>query len=49
MSDDATTVTLDEAEALQSETDWDALEEKTDEEIREAVESDPDAYFLDED
>lgn len=27
----------------------DALEEKTDEEIREAVESDPDAYFLDED
>ena len=49
MSDDATTVALDEAEALQSETDWDALEEKTDEEIREAVESDPDAYFLDED
>ena len=49
MSDDAMTVTLDEAEALQSETDWDALEEKTDEEIRKAVESDPDAYFLDED
>ena len=49
MSDDATTVTLDEAKVLQSETDWDALEEKTDEEIREAVESDPDAYFLDED
>ena len=49
MSDDATTVTLDEAKVLQSETDWDALKEKTDEEIREAVESDPDAYFLDED
>ena len=49
MSDGATTVTLDEAKVLQSETDWDALEEKTDEEIREAVESDPDAYFLDED
>ena len=49
MSDGATTVTLDDAKVLQSETDWDALEEKTDEEIREAVESDPDAYFLDED
>ena len=49
MSDDATTVTLDEAKVLRSETDWDALEEKTDEGIREAVESDPDAYFLNED
>ena len=38
-----------EAKAFQSETDWDALEEKTDEEHREAVESDPDTYFLDED
>ena len=38
-----------EAKAFQSETGWDALEEKTDEELREAVESDPDAYFLDED
>lgn len=49
MSDDVTTVTLDEAKEMESETNWEALEEKTDEEIREAVESDPDAYFLDED
>ena len=49
MSDDVTRVTLDEAKEMESQTDWEALEEKTDEEIREAVESDPDAYFLDED
>ena len=49
MSDDVTRVTLDEAKEMESQTDWDALEEKTDEEIREAVESDPDTYFLDED
>ena len=49
MSDDVTTVTLDEAKAMESQTDWEALEEKTDRETREAVESDPDTYFLDED
>jgi uncharacterized protein (DUF4415 family) len=49
MSDDVTRVTLDEAKEMESQTDWEALEEKTDEEIREAVESDPDTYFLDED
>jgi uncharacterized protein (DUF4415 family) len=49
MSDDVTRITPDEARARDSETDWDALEEKTDDEIREAVESDPDTYFLDED
>ena len=49
MSDDVTRVTLDEAKEMESQTDWEALEKKTDEEIREAVESDPDTYFLDED
>ena len=49
MSDDVTRVTLDEAKEMESQTDWEALEEKTDEEIREAIESDPDTYFLDED
>ena len=49
MSDDVTRVTLDEAKEMESQTDWKALEKKTDEEIREAVESDPDTYFLDED
>ena len=49
MSDDVTRVTLDEAKEMESQTDWEALEEKTDEEIREAVEGDPDTYFLDED
>jgi len=48
MSDDVTIVTLDEAKEMEGRTDWDALEEKTDEEIREAVESDPDTYLLDE-
>ena len=49
MSDDVTKITLDEAKEMESQTDWEALEKKTDEEIREAVESDPDTYFLDED
>ncbi|MFB6274494.1 MAG: BrnA antitoxin family protein [Salinibacter sp.] len=46
MSDDVTTVTLDEAKEMESQTDWGALREKTDEEIRKAVESDPDTFFL---
>ena len=49
MSDDVTTVTLEEAKEMKSRTDWEALEEKTDEQIRKDVEGDPDAYFLDED
>ena len=49
MSDDVTRVTLDEAKEMESQTDWEALEKKTDEEIREAVEGDPDTHFLDED
>ena len=48
MSDDVTSITLAEAQDMESQTDWDALEEKTDEEIREAAQSDPDTYFLDE-
>ncbi len=48
MSDDVTSITLDEAKEMDGRTDWDALEEKTDAEIREAVESDPDAHLLDE-
>lgn len=48
MSDDVTSITLDEAKEMESQTDWDALEEKTDEEIREAARSDPDARLLDE-
>ncbi len=49
MSDDVTTVTPDEAKEMESQTDWEALEEKTVEEIREAVEGDPETYFLGED
>ena len=49
MSDDVTTVTLEEAKEMESRTDWEALEEKTDEQIRKDVERDPDAYFLGED
>ena len=48
MSDDVTSITFDDAQEMQGHTDWEALEEKTDEEIREAVEGDPDTDFLDE-
>ena len=41
MSGDVTTVTLEEAKEMESRTDWEALEEKTDEQIRKDVESDP--------
>lgn len=47
MSDDVTTVTLEEAKRLESHTDWEALENTTDEEILRAVEDDPDTYLLD--
>jgi hypothetical protein len=38
-----------ELREMESQTDWRALEEKTDEEIREAALSDPGTYLLDED
>jgi uncharacterized protein (DUF4415 family) len=46
MSDDVTRVTLKEAEELESKTDWERVENLTDEEIRQAVEEDPDAFLL---
>jgi uncharacterized protein (DUF4415 family) len=50
MSEDNTrTVSADEIGELESRTDWEALEEKTDEEIDQAVSEDPDAMLLDED
>ena len=33
---------------MESQTDWEALQEKTDEEIEKAVRKDPDAVLLDE-
>lgn len=38
----------EELEEMKSETDWEALQEKTDEEIEEAVREDPDTVLLDE-
>jgi uncharacterized protein (DUF4415 family) len=38
----------EELEEMESQTDWEALQEKTDEEIKEAVREDPDAVLLDE-
>jgi hypothetical protein len=48
MSDDVTTVTLEEADQLESKTDWERIEGLTDEEIHRAVEEDPDSFLLDE-
>ena len=53
MSDDVPSAALDEAKEMESQTDWDALEKdalekKTDEEIREAAQSDPETHLLDE-
>jgi uncharacterized protein (DUF4415 family) len=44
-----TSYTAEELEEMESQTDWEALEEKTDEEIEAAVREDPDAVLLDED
>jgi uncharacterized protein (DUF4415 family) len=49
MSEDVTNVTLENAKQTESKTDWKRVEELTDEEIREAVEEDPDTYLLDDD
>lgn len=43
------TVSADELGDLESRTDWEALQEKTDEEIEQAVAEDPDAVLLDAD
>lgn len=39
----------EELAEMESHTDWEALQEKTDEEIERAVREDPDAVLLDED
>jgi uncharacterized protein (DUF4415 family) len=49
MSDDVTKVTLEDAKQAESKTDWERVKELTDEDIHEAVESDPDTYLLDDD
>ena len=49
MSEQHTTVVSDEElKEMEDHTDWDALQEKTDEEIEHAVREDPDAVLLDE-
>jgi uncharacterized protein (DUF4415 family) len=49
MSEKRTTVVSDEElEEMDDHTDWEALQEKTDEEIEQAVREDPDAVLLDE-
>ncbi|PSQ80051.1 MAG: hypothetical protein BRD41_06005 [Bacteroidetes bacterium QS_1_63_11] len=49
MSDKPATVVSDEElEEMEDHTDWEALQEKTDEEIKQAVREDPDAVLLDE-
>ncbi|MFB6232471.1 MAG: BrnA antitoxin family protein [Salinibacter sp.] len=49
MSDERTkSYSADQLEEMESQTDWEALQEKTDEEIEEAVREDPDAVLLDE-
>jgi len=49
MSEKRTTVVSDEElEGMEDHTDWEALQEKTDEEIERAVREDPDAVLLDE-
>ena len=42
-----TTVSADELDEMESQTDWEALEAKTDVEIQQDVASDPDAHLLD--
>lgn len=47
MSDNVTKITLEEARKAESETDWERVKNLTDEEVRQAVEEDPDTFFLD--
>ena len=42
-----TTVSADELDEMESQTDWEALEAKTDVEIQQDVASDPDTHLLD--
>lgn len=48
MSDDVTRVNSSELDRLEDRTDWERLETLSDEEIRAAVEDDPDQVMLDE-
>ena len=47
MSENDTTITLEEARQKESKTDWERLEHLTDEEIRESADEDPDQFLLD--
>lgn len=49
MSDDVTNITWEDADQLESKTDWERVEKMTDEEIHRAVEKDADAFLLDDD
>lgn len=50
MSDERTRVySEEELDQLEDRTDWEALRQKTDEEIEQAVREDPDAVLLDKD
>lgn len=49
MSENVTKVTLEDAKQAESKTDWERVEGLTDEDIREAVEEDPDTFLLDDD
>lgn len=48
MSENTTVVKSEELSELESRTDWDRIRELSDEEIREAVEEDPEQAVLDE-
>jgi len=45
MSEDSTSVTLEDSKQTESNTDWERVGTLTDEEIHEAGESDPDTYL----
>lgn len=48
MSDDTTNVSSEELDQIESRTEWERLEDLSDEEIEEAVMNDPNATLLDE-
>ena len=47
MSEKDTTVDSSELEAMESQTDWDRLNSLSDEDIKQAVDEDPDTELLD--
>jgi hypothetical protein len=47
MSEKSTTVDSSELDAMESRTDWDRLNNLSDEDIKQAVDEDPDAELLD--